>query len=358
MGFLGKLFGGGGPPKPPRWAKAFETLERFDVWIEWLQDDLERRGIPQLTKTLRMGAIKVRLEKRDATVSFFKLVVACAEDGDDKEAWSRHLDDLLNARLGKPRLMDDPGPMEDPFVQMPPEREAPTAATGDGPSWEKARSLIKAQFFSEAYVEALNLSRDEMITGDFAPGLVAVLMYDHGGFEHTVPRKHAEAWGKDDNELLSYGFIHVRETETVQVQEVEGMPGVFGNLVMGNGYFVSAYAASVSPPEGESWPDGVLISFPSRHGALYHVIDGPQVVNALGWISGITHKLHGEYADPISDKVYWRRGDLWTEMVYKVEQIEGEELPRIELNPPQSFAEVLMKHAPEQMPKPPEAEEA
>jgi hypothetical protein len=349
VGFFGKLFGGGGgAPKPPRWGKSFETLDRYNIWLEWLQDDLERRGIPQLSKTLRMGAMTVKLEKKNVTVSFFKLVEACAIT-EDQTVWTRELDDLLNARIGKPRLIEDPGPMEDPFAQMPPERPVPTAAEGDGPAWTKARGLIKTQFFSEEYVEGLNLARDAMITGDFAPGLVAVLMYDHGGFEQTVPRTHAEAWGKSDHELLGYGFLHVRETETVETQNVEGMPGVFGNLVMGNGYFVSAWAATIEPPEGETWPDGILISFPSRHGAMYHVIDSAQVVGALGWMSGITDKLSKEYADPISSRVYWRRGETWTLMPYTIQQLEGEDTPRIELNPPRDFAEILQKYAPDQM---------
>ena len=33
MGLFGKIFGGGGEPKPPRWARAFETKARAAVAI-------------------------------------------------------------------------------------------------------------------------------------------------------------------------------------------------------------------------------------------------------------------------------------------------------------------------------------
>ncbi len=343
MGLFGNLFGGGGEPKPPRWAKAFETKARFDTWIEWLQSDLERRGIPQLSKALRMGAISVRLPKRNVTVSFFKTADRYAAT-DDPEAWRRELDDLLMARLERTHLHDDGGD-DAPAAQAPPERPAPAAppADQDGPTWAKASGLLKTQFFSEAYVEALKINRDAMVTADFAPGLIAVLMYDHGGFEHTVPRAHLAAWSahiEDAEDAIAYGLAKVRETEVVQMQTVEPFPGVEGHLFVGNGYFVSAWAAEHEPEDGEAWPHGVLLAFPSRHGALFHPLLDGGAAGALGWIASVAHQIHEEYPDPISPEVYWRREDDWVALPYHLEK--GEDgAPRIELRPPAEFMALL-----------------
>ncbi|MCA9546958.1 MAG: hypothetical protein KC613_21295 [Myxococcales bacterium] len=341
MGLFGKIFGGGGEPKPPRWARAFETKARFDDFIEWLQSDLERRGIPQLSKTLRMGAMTVRMPKRDVTVSFFKVADRLAAT-EDPEARRREVDDLLMARLGRSTLheaADEPA--------MPEDRPAPTAppADAEGPGWAKAKGLLKTQFFSTEYVEGMNLDRSAMVTADFAPGLVAVLMYDHGGFEHTVPKAHLAAWKghvEDAEDAIAYGLAHVRETEAVQVQTVEAMPGVEGQLIVGNGFFVSAWAAEHEPEEGEAWPHGVLLAFPSRHGALFHPLKDKSAAGAYGWMASIARQLHQEYPDPLSPKVYWRRDEDWVELpyVFQAAQDEGGQ-PRIELQPPRDFIKLL-----------------
>lgn len=339
MGLFGKMFGGG-DPKPPRWGKAFGTKARFDDFIEWLQGDLERRGIPQLSKTLRVGAMSVRLPKRNVTVSFFKVVDRFAET-DDPTEWRKELDDLLMARIERTTLVDAPDEPE-----VPADRPAPTPPKdGEGPAWSKAKGLLKTQLFSAEYVEAMSLDRAAMVTADFAPGLVAVLVYDHGGFEHTVPVAHLAQWSEhleDAEDAIAYGLAHVRETEAVQVEDNEVMPGVQGQGIVGNGFFVSSWAAEVEPEDGEDWPHGVLLAFPSRHLALCHPIKDASATGAYGWMAGTAHQFHKDYPDPISPKVYWRREEDWVELPYTYKAPSGEgEQPRIELSPPVDFIKLL-----------------
>lgn len=342
MGLFGKMFGGG-EPKPPRWGKGFETKARFDDFIEWLQSDLERRGIPQLSKVLRTGAMSVRLPRRNVTVSFFKVADRFAKT-DDPNTWRKELDDLLMARIERTTLNEADEAAE---AEVPPNRPAPSAppADSEGPSWSKAKGLLKTQFFSTEYVEAMKLDRDAMVTADFAPGLVAVLMYDHGGFEHTVPVSHLEQWSahlEDAEDAIGYGLNHVRETEAVQIQTVEAMPGVKGELIVGNGFFVSTWAAEHEPDEGDEWPHGVLMAFPSRHGALFHALKDESAAGAYGWMASIARQLHTEYPDPISAKVYWRREEDWVELPYDFQEGGGADgQPRIELKPPPEFIKLL-----------------
>ena len=68
MGFFQRLFFGG-PPKPPRWGAPFGTLERFEAFLDWLQEELENRGIPQLSKVLRTGGFVVKLPKKNVTLA-------------------------------------------------------------------------------------------------------------------------------------------------------------------------------------------------------------------------------------------------------------------------------------------------
>lgn len=329
MGFFGKLFGGGGPPKPPRWGAPFETLARFDVFLEWLQEDLENRGIPQLSKVLRAGGFIVKLPKKNVTLMLDVLARACAGT-DDPIAWSQALDAYLTERIGGPRL-GEAGPV---VLRAPPSAPAASAAA---PSFEGIRDQLKVQLYGPAGLASLGFNIDELVSRTLATGLTALVVWDKGGSEQVIPARFAEAWGQSPAQLVNLGLSNVRRTEQVETQVVDAAPGLVGNLIVGPGHYVAAWALGLTPPEGTTWPQGVLLALPSRQSALYHPVDGPAALQAYGWLAGVARKLHDEYDDPISDQVWWLRGDKLLPMPSRiVPDANGQ--PRLELSPPAEFA--------------------
>lgn len=329
MGFFGKLFGGGGPPKPPRWGAPFETLARFDGFMEWLQEDLENRGIPQLSKVLRSGGFVVKLPKKNVTLMLDVLAKACG-GSDDPTVWARALDGYLTERIGGPRLGAE-GPV---VLRAPP--SAPAASTA-APDFAAVKNQLKVQLYGPAGLASLGLDTTDLVTRTLAPGLVGLLVWDKGGSEQVVPRRFAQAWGEDEVELVNLGLANVRRTETTELQSIEGAPGLVSQLVVGPGHYVAAWTLGVTPPAGTTWPAGVLLALPSRHSALFHPITGPMAVAAYGWLAGVVRKLHAEYDDPVSDQVWWLRGDKLVALPARlVPGDDGE--PRLELAPPPEFA--------------------
>lgn len=299
MGFFQRLFFGG-PPKPPRWGAPFGTLERFEAFLDWLQEELENRGIPQLSKVLRTGGFVVKLPKKNVTLVLEGLARECATS-DDPVLWGRALDGLLAAQLGRPDLHSGEAPVLRPAPTLPAQGEA-------APDFESVAGQLRVQLYSPKGLAGLGLSLESVVHQSLHPELHAVLLWEQGGRAHFVPLRFAEAWQREAQTLIDRGWQNVRQTEAVQQQTLEGPEGLQGQLVAGAGHYAAAWVARISPPEGERWPEGVLLALSCEHAAAFHPVRRGQAMAAYAWLAGLSIKLHDEYDHPISDTIWWRQG--------------------------------------------------
>ncbi|HTJ43709.1 MAG TPA: hypothetical protein VL463_16500 [Kofleriaceae bacterium] len=87
MGLFGKLFGGGGPRKPPAWAKDWDDGARFDRWCDAVSAVLADAGLEIPPHDVRTGSLMLtpRGGGREYEWIFHDLAAACAKA--DEDAW-------------------------------------------------------------------------------------------------------------------------------------------------------------------------------------------------------------------------------------------------------------------------------
>lgn len=223
----------------------------------------------------------------------WNLAAACHDASRGRRAWSElvagHVDRLL-ARAG-----------QDPFEDLT-EQDA-------------ARSTYARLFQADD-----DLHRDLALGPRrvFAPGLVEMAALDLP--ESVVPYSAAvvERFGAD--RLRTWGLENLRREPVEHLEAVEAGGGSFHVLAGASVHTASRALLMPSLAGGltgyEAGHAGWLLSVPTRHEVLWHVLRDTTAVPALQGMVGLTLRCHENAAGQLSPHVYWWSGDGYEQLTH------------------------------------------
>ena len=311
MGFLDWLLG---THRPPSWASALGTKERFERFVEEVERALRARGHRFDADLIRTGSVVIEGPRpRERTeLTLHEAARRCAEA--DEGAWER---------IVREDLSDD-------ATEKEPSRRAKRAKKREGPRapsphtltigdrtidlangpLDHVAPLLKAQLFSSRSRGVLGvLDRTALVTRELAGDIVIVVMIDLGGASQTLHAEEAGRWGAG-HDLIELAIANAVADCPIQITSLDlGAPA---EMWVGNGHFVGALALRPDAI-GRAVPErGALVAIPNWHCVLWHAVE-ERTLDALPALADLAARTF-DYADPVSPDLFWVRGGRWVKI--------------------------------------------
>jgi hypothetical protein len=274
MGFLRRLIGGAEPP--PEWSP-FDDGRTHREFIDAVEDDLRRRGVP-----FEMGdgvvLIPTEGDDRPAEYGLSNLSQQCAAG--DRDDWSRiiatHFTSVFSIRG---RDLD--------------------ALAAD---YEQVRPILQIRLMPDASMGGVDVPGS--VVRPIAPGIHAVLVYDFPDSTASVHDEHLGAWPVDVDEAFDQGLRNLDQEPAPLSDDMEVEPETSVRVWYGDSFYVATRLlrlADLLPPGTTD----ALVAVPNRHTLLVHPIVDGGALAAMQPIYRLAMQLFREGPGSISDQSYW-----------------------------------------------------
>jgi hypothetical protein len=160
------------------------------------------------------------------------------------------------------------------------------------------------------------------IAGRPLADLVLALAYDFPETIAYVREEDVARWGRPFDSLLEIGLTNVRSEEEPPEAEEAGAI----RALLGDSLYTSTHAL---------WVDDGLVAIPHRHAVLTHPLEDASAIDAINQMIGLTRHMFEQGPGSVSDQLYWKRGDEWTQLPV----VETENA--VVFSPPDDFVELL-----------------
>lgn len=297
-----------GPKGVPAWA-GFWGLEAYRAFTEAVELALVER---ELEAVHRDGVVAVALpDGRPLQLGLQNLAQRCARL--PRHRWApliaEHVDRLLGA-----------------------EGEAGSL---DRQDFEAVRSQLKVRLYpAEAVADS---DADAVILARPAEGLVAVLVYDLPHTVSSVGAEEAKTWGRDPEELLAVGLENLAAEPPPEREDLELERGVVLRVLSGPSFFVSSHLLRLDGflPSGLVY--GALVSVPTRHLLLLHVIRDSRVLLAINAMIPKAHVAYQQGPGSLVPNLYWWRDG---QLVHLPTTVQTD---AVKFTPPAAFVKQVME---------------
>jgi hypothetical protein len=274
MGFLRRLIGGAEPP--PDWSP-FEDDRTHRVFIDAVEADLGRRGVPF---EMGDGVVLIQTEGDDqpAEYGLSNLSQQCAAA--DRPDWSRiiaaHFTSVFSI---KGRDLD--------------------ALAAD---YEQVRSILQVRLMPDESMGGADVPGS--VVRPIAPGIHAVLVYDFPDSTASVHEGHLATWPVEADQVFDQAMRNLDNEPAPLSDDMEVEPGTSVRVWYGDSFYVATRVLRLTDllPPGTT---DALVAVPNRHTLLVHPIVDGGAVAAMQPIYRLAVQLFREGPGSISDQPYW-----------------------------------------------------
>lgn len=275
MGFLRRVFGGGGDAVP-EWAP-FDDGRAYRTFVDAVAADLTRRGLP-----FAMGDGVVHVTSRGAgeepdQYGLSNLSQLCHANPQDE--WPRIIASHFTSLLAmQGRDLD--------------------ALAAD---YDQVRPILRVRLMPDESMGGVDLP--ESVARPVAPGMLAVLVYDFPDSTATVHVDHLASWPIEVDGAFEQAVANLDlEPKALRDELEDGDARV--TVRYGDGFYVASdllRLESVLPPDT---PDA-LVAVPNRHTLLLHPVRDATVIESMDAMYRLAVQLFREGPGSISDQPYW-----------------------------------------------------
>jgi hypothetical protein len=196
--------------------------------------------------------------------------------------------------------------------------------------FENVRDLVKLRLYGDGTFP------DGAPRREVAPGLYALPCFDLPDTVATISADQLAGWALPDGELERVGLANLRAEAAPPVQEID-LDGVTIHALQGDSYFTASRALLLEEHLPRVALHGALVIVPHRHLVAFHLMETQKAFLAVNKLIPIVMNMHAEKPGPVSDRLYWWRAGVFTEIPAR---IVGTTL---QVTPPPDFVDVLAK---------------
>lgn len=291
----------------PAWAAFFDWKE-YERFMEELDLYFKLRG---LNYEVEQGIVTVsEREEEVGKLGLTNIAQICKQHQADEygELLTAHLDGMLGKRESDKKLMDHVG------------------------DFRIIRDYIAIRLHNLDSVSIVG--QDNLIGFSVAGDIFAMLVFDLPESIVNVQRKHTDAWGKTDEELIELGLRNVRERNPIElVRHQLGDNPIY--FVTAEHYFSGNFIFELDEHPNLIGTHGTLVGIPHRHTALFFPIQDIGVLDGLNRLLPIIHGMHQEGPGSLSNHLFWYHQQQFIDLPYVVDQGE------LTFHPPAAFVEML-----------------
>jgi hypothetical protein len=292
------------PEPPPEWGEILSP-QAFSDFMDLLAQDLAGRGI-RYEIDRQEGVIRAEPSPGDKhSYGLGNLVQQCARLS--KRRWKEtikcHFDIIINGHADAQKMLETL--FED---------------------FNKVGASLRVRL----YPDDMQLNA-KLVSRPVASGLVAALVIDLPETVVTVTPDAVQKWPLSEDELFGLAKENVRAERlpTPELVTKPPAPAIYG--VHTQSHFVASWMLMLEDVLPPDLPHGAIVSAPTRHLLLWHVIQDREVETAMKLLAGTA--LMASHAGPgsISPRIYWWQGGRFLPIGV---QVNGDSM---EIAPPDEF---------------------
>ena len=199
-------------------------------------------------------------------------------------------------------------------------------------NFEEVKKYIGVRLYNKEYIDYVG--KEFTIVKKFEGDIYSMIVFD---FPHSITNiipKQIENWGKTVDELFEIGihniknkYPHIITKESFKVFDIW--------FVNSNHFFTPNIVYELENRKELIGTYGLLIGVPHRHTAIIYPIESVEVIKAINGIFPSVFNMNVEGPGSISNKVFWYKNTVFTEIPYNMK--DG----KLELFPPDNFLKLL-----------------
>lgn len=199
-------------------------------------------------------------------------------------------------------------------------------------NFEEVKKYIGVRLYNEDYINYVG--KEFTIGKKFEGDIYSMIVFD---FPHSIANIKPEQiknWGKSENELFEIGIRNIKEKypQTITKENFNIFDIWFVNS---DHFFTPNIVYDLENLKELAGSNGLLIGIPHRHSAIIYPIENLEVVKAINGIFPAIYNMNVEGPGSLSNKVFWYKDGIFTEIPYEME--DG----KLQIFPPDNFLKML-----------------
>lgn len=198
--------------------------------------------------------------------------------------------------------------------------------------FEKIKQYIGVRLYDNEYVA--NIGQKLTIGQNFAGDIYSMVVFDLPDSVINIKPEQTDKWNKTNEELFTIGINNIKAKYPFSIsQENFGEFDIW--FIQGEHFFTANIVFEFENRKELIGSKGSLIGLPHRHSAIIYPIENLEVVKAINGIIPTIYGMNQEGPGSLSNKLFWYRDGIYTELPYKFE--DG----KLQFFPPDNFVELL-----------------
>ncbi|WP_428232723.1 hypothetical protein [Flavobacterium sp.] len=199
-------------------------------------------------------------------------------------------------------------------------------------NFDEVKKYIGVRLYNEEYVDYTG--KEFTIGKEFEGDIYSMIVFDFPHSISSIKPEQIKNWGKSIDELFEIGIQNIREKYPLTITK-EDFNTFDIWFVNSDHFFTPNILFDIENLKKLSGSNGLLIGIPHRHSAIIYPIENLEIVKAMNGIFPAIHNMNIEGPGSLSNKVFWYKDEIFTEIPYKIQD------EKLQFFPPENFLKML-----------------